>query len=171
MLDGYCILAQRDYVTHEYYLRFTVRLCEYTTDQMRTTAKQRLGAFYTPPDVAKLLVEWAVGQTPASVLDPSFGGCSFLKAAADHLESLGVENTDKYVFGVDIDPGASKYLAQLNGLGKKRATGKIENFFSIVSDSLPDAPYHAIVGNPPYLRHHLIHLNSKHYRYGRESHV
>ena len=121
-----------------------------------TSQKRNLGAFYTPLPVAQKLVEWALAPEVGPVLDPSFGGCSFLRAAADHLNDRGLVRTNNHVYGVDIDPGARRYLRLLNAKGRRRATARIGDYFSFNPATLPGAPFAAIVGNPPYLRHHAF---------------
>ena len=57
---------------------------------------------------------WRYRGRVNTVLDPSFGECSFLQAAADYLRDRGLQSTADYVYGVDVDPRARKYLRALN---------------------------------------------------------
>ncbi len=118
--------------------------------------KRALGAFYTPLPVARKLVDWALRPGVGTVLDPSFGGCSFLRAAADHLQANGVRRTARLVHGVDVDPLAQRHLARLNTGRSTRASAVIGDFFSLDVSKLVGAPFSAVVGNPPYLRHHVF---------------
>jgi adenine-specific DNA-methyltransferase len=122
--------------------------------QVRSALK-RLGKFYTPDAVAKALVDWAVRSSDDRVLDPSYGGCAFFAAARARLKLLGAAVPERQLFGVDIDPEAMTHLnALLNG------TRPTANFRT--ADFLHTRPavfgkaMQAIVGNPPYVRHHAL---------------
>ena len=52
------------------------------------TAQKKLGAFYTPPQVARALVRWVVRKPSDRLLDPSCGDGRFLAA---HRNSVGVD--------------------------------------------------------------------------------
>ena len=62
------------------------------------------GAYYTDRAVADFLVRWAVRGSADVVLDPSFGGGVFLRAAAERVEALG-GHPARQVFGVELDAG------------------------------------------------------------------
>jgi adenine-specific DNA-methyltransferase len=59
-----------------------------TTPKPPGTLKKRLGAFYTPTDVASALVRWVVRKPSDRLLDPACGDGRFLAA---HRNSVGVE--------------------------------------------------------------------------------
>jgi hypothetical protein len=67
--------------------------------------QKRLGAFYTPPEMARVLVDWAVRDATDRVLDPSFGGLVFLEAAAARLAALGA---DSAAAGLQLYRGAGR---------------------------------------------------------------
>lgn len=113
-----------------------------------------LGAYYTPNDVAGLLAHWAVINHDRRVLDPSFGGCAFMQAAASHLKGKGRRQPGRLVFGVDIDESCVRYVRESSGLIEDNVV--FRDFLAIRPSELPGAPFHAIVGNPPYVRHHWL---------------
>ncbi len=55
--------------------------------QGRRKRKAR-GAFFTPPEIAEFIVEWAVRSPDDTILEPSCGQAAFLIAAGDRLRSL-----------------------------------------------------------------------------------
>ncbi len=115
-----------------------------------------LGSFYTSRELASLLSAWCIDSAACpTVIDPTFGGCAFLEAAVDRLESLGSACAGRRVFGVDIDPRTAGYANALRQRGVPP-----ENLVN--ADFLRLEPNHfghqfgALVGNPPYVRHHLL---------------
>lgn len=121
----------------------------------RLISHQRLlGAYYTPDAVAEVLVRWALDGVPGSLLDPSFGGCAFLEAAAKVMEELGSKAGGAEVFGVDVDAACVRYVRRSSRLRERNCT--FEDFLALSPKNLPGAPFRAIVGNPPYVRHHWV---------------
>ncbi len=116
--------------------------------------RRLLGSYYTPDDLATVLVRWALADGAGPVLDPSYGGCAFLKAAVRVLSERNPSNSRKGVYGVDIDPACAE---KANGSGLLVGDHCIQaDFLGASSNHLPGSPYAAIVGNPPYVRHHWI---------------
>ena len=113
-----------------------------------------LGAYYTPENVARILVQWALSNGPGTILDPSFGGCAFLKAAAQVLAEQGIQDPGRLVFGVDVDPACVDHVRNSKQLKENNCI--VRNFLDIDPTQIPGSPFQAIVGNPPYIRHHWI---------------
>ena len=118
---------------------------------------KRLGRYYTPDGVAAALCRWAVRSKVDTVLDPSFGGCAFLEAAAERLAALGSRRPVENLHGFDKDRRALTSLTQL--MRGQPATGR----FHVPRDFLATTPgsdecpvVDVVVGNPPYVRHHLL---------------
>lgn len=118
---------------------------------------KRLGRYYTPDRVARALCLWAVRHSSDLVLDPSFGGCAFLEAAAQRLASLGARQPVENLYGFDTDRRALTPLVQL--LRGQPVTDR----FRVPHDFLATTPgsdgcpvVDVVVGNPPYVRHHLL---------------
>lgn len=125
------------------------------------TRKRTLGAYYTPADVGQLLCKWSIRSHNEHVLEPSFGGCTFLDASIEQLSALGHPTPEKQIFGCDIDPMAFLHLTEL--LGK---SGPADHFFKIdflalrpedVGGCIADV----VIGNPPYIRHSKIEKKQK----------
>lgn len=111
-----------------------------------------LGAFYTPPEIANFLVQWAVRSPGEVVLDPSFGGGVFLNAAAERVRFLG-GRVEECVLGVELDPASYNATADaLQAVGVDRAQLFREDFFTACTNGLR-RPVDAVVGNPPFIRY------------------
>ena len=123
-------------------------------------SRQRLlGAYYTPDDLATVLVRWALAGGNGPILDPSYGGCAFLEAAARVLSEKDPLGPGSRVYGIDIDPSCAETVRLSKRLSD---TNCIESDFLTASPGdLPGSPYAAIVGNPPYVRHHWIQGNQR----------
>lgn len=116
-------------------------------------SRKRLGAWYTPDEIALPLVRWALAGRTGPVLDPSFGGCSFLRAALIELAHLEAPQPGRQVVGVDVDhEGTAADAAALLAAGVPPAHLVYEDFLMV--RRLPLGRFRAVVGNPPYVRHH-----------------
>ncbi len=118
----------------------------------RINPRRLLGAYYTPDALASILATWALAPGRGNVLDPSFGGCAFLNAATTILASRGISEPGERVFGVDVDPSCMEYVRKDRNLVEKNCI--IQDFLSLSPKDISGAPFHAIIGNPPYVRHH-----------------
>ncbi len=118
----------------------------------RINPRRLLGAYYTPDALASILATWALAPGRGNVLDPSFGGCAFLNAATTILASKGISKPGKRVFGVDVDPMCMEYVRKDQNLVEKNCI--IRDFLSLSPKDISGAPFHTIIGNPPYVRHH-----------------
>lgn len=117
---------------------------------IRSSAERRSsGATYTPPQIVKAMMAWASEQAcPQRIVDPGVGSGRFLSAAGDVFKSA-------QLLGRELDP-----LAALMARGTLAAKG----YASRAKIELIDyrLPINSIggptlfVGNPPYVRHHLI---------------
>lgn len=116
--------------------------------------RRLLGAYYTPESFATILVRWALANSASPVLDPSFGGCAFLNAAAKVLAEKGVSEPGRLVFGVDVDPACVEYVRNSKELSEENCI--IRDFLELSPREVPGAPFRAVVGNPPYIRHHWL---------------
>ena len=113
-----------------------------------------LGAYYTPPHLAEVLVRWALAGGTGTVLDPSYGGCAFLDAAVSVLREGDRDRPGGHIYGVDVDPLCAEYVSRNDDLiGTNCITA---DFLATSPADLPGSPFAAIVGNPPYVRHHWI---------------
>lgn len=118
--------------------------------RLRCAEERRpLGATYTPPRIVESMLAWAAGSKPARVVDPGTGSGRYLRAAANAFPHAGL-------VGVEIDP-----LAAMMARAALAASGCASRATILLGDfrgaDLPriDGPT-LYVGNPPYVRHHLI---------------
>ncbi|MFC7706214.1 N-6 DNA methylase [Plastorhodobacter daqingensis] len=109
------------------------------------------GAFFTPPEIARYLCDWAVREPTDTVFEPSCGEASFLMAAGERLRALGAAPLfwSEQLQGVEIfDTSARNAEALLQGAGFD-ARVSVGDFF----EHDPPTTYDAIVGNPPFVRY------------------
>lgn len=114
------------------------------------TVRRSLGATYTPMPIVKAMTTWGERYgSPARVVDVGAGSGRFLLAAgkAFHTASL---------VGIEVDP-----LAALLARANLAMAGFTERSQVLVDDyrriQLPRiAGPTMFIGNPPYVRHHLI---------------
>lgn len=117
---------------------------------LRTPAVRRdMGATYTPTSIVRAMLAWAKQQDkPGRVLDPGAGSARFLvQAAAVFAEAKLV--------GVEIDP-----LAAILARANLAAAGAANRSRILLRDyrhaDLQSRERTLFIGNPPYVRHHLI---------------
>lgn len=117
------------------------------------------GGYYTPTDVARWLVEWAIRSPSDTVLEPSCGDGNLLVAAALRLTELGADpkSIGSQMQGVELssteaNAARTRLLAQL-----EHATPEIVqagDFFGWWANERDgDRRFDAIVGNPPFIRY------------------
>lgn len=123
--------------------------------------RRRLGIFYTPDHVALAMARWAVRENVGPILDPSFGGCSFLRASLNALQETATPNPHSLIYGIDLDPRAAEYVKDLVAAGVPAGNIMIQNFFTARPSELEASPFRSIVGNPPYVRHHWMSSEDK----------
>ena len=89
-------------------------------EEIPVEPRRLLGAYYTPDELATVLVEWALELGKGTVLDPSFGGCAFLNAATRVLADQGIPEPGRLVFGVDVEPSCLDYVRGNVNLEEKK---------------------------------------------------
>lgn len=116
--------------------------------------KKELGQYNTPTDAAKIIVSWAIRRSDERILEPSFGACGFLEAAANQLNLLGSDEPTRNLFGCDVDKDVfAEYLTP------KLRPNQVSHFLH--RDFLSTEPadfdgelFDVVVGNPPYVSYH-----------------
>ena len=122
---------------------------------MSTESRRRNGVFYTPDGLAQKMAQWAITTPQAKIMDPSFGGCAFLRAAVQQLRLLRARHPAHQVYGVDRDSSARTWLESVIQQGARE-----QQFF--FGDFLTLRPAHfqtlftVVLGNPPYVKHHSL---------------
>lgn len=111
------------------------------------------GAFYTDSEIAEFLSAWAIRNPSDTVIDPSFGGAVFLRAASNRILRLGGEPSTQ-VYGVEVDKNVhSRIVSMLHDEFRIRASNLVlSDFFKVSANELPK--FHAVIGNPPFIRYH-----------------
>ncbi len=115
-------------------------------------ARRRLGRYDTPEAVALPLVRWGLRGRPGKILDPSFGGCNFLRASLRALVETGASPPGRFVYGVDVAEEARNHGQRLVESGVPADHLITGDFFAVGSRRIPAVDL--VVGNPPYIRHH-----------------
>ncbi|HYK03191.1 MAG TPA: N-6 DNA methylase [Thermoanaerobaculia bacterium] len=119
--------------------------------RLRTPADRRVsGATYTPQSIVASMIAWAkLNTAPVRIVDTGVGSGRFMLAAARAFRGAKL-------IGAETDP-----LAAVIARANLAAAGFADRAHILLSDyrslSLPpvDGPT-LFIGNPPYVRHHLI---------------
>jgi adenine-specific DNA-methyltransferase len=117
------------------------------------------GAIYTPSAIVDAMIDWALsegGDPPARIVDPGSGSGRFLIAAAAAFP-------DAALCAIEIDPLAALILrANAAAAGfAHRLTVHVGDYRTI---DLPRLERRTLfIGNPPYVRHHQIDEDAKHW--------
>ena len=115
------------------------------TGVARETLRQK-GQFWTPPWVADPMAAYALQANATSIFDPAVGAGAFFHAAKRVATGREIK-----LLGTELYEAALETAVE-EGLRKKDLAGvRLGDFLA-----LPMKPQAAIVGNPPYLRHHRI---------------
>jgi adenine-specific DNA-methyltransferase len=115
-----------------------------------TPLRKARGAFFTPPEVASFIAEWAVRTASDRTFEPSCGEAIFMLAAVDRLRTLGARgNLDKQLHGAELH--APSAVAAFDALQARGASASIAigDFFEFSFER----EYDAVIGNPPYVRY------------------
>ncbi|MFZ8809310.1 MAG: HsdM family class I SAM-dependent methyltransferase [Pyrobaculum sp.] len=134
--------------------------------------RHRLGQFYTPPAVAKLIVKWSVRKPTDVVLDPGCGSGTFLIETYSRLYELKTGKTLQEVtpsreiheailnqlYGVDINPFPLHLTAVNLAMRNARSPSSTMNiiyddFFTILPEQQVLASYTTVTINGVRPRH------------------
>jgi adenine-specific DNA-methyltransferase len=113
--------------------------------------RRNQGAVYTPAPIVAAMVEWAKEQstTPARIVDPGIGSGRFLVAA-------GRAFPNAELIGADLDPLATMAArAHLATAGFADRSKVFHSDYRTLKLPKIDSPT-LYIGNPPYVRHHLL---------------
>ena len=120
-------------------------------------ARRGHGAVYTPAPIVEAMIRWAAGAgAPARIVDPGAGSGRFLLTAGEAFP-------DAELVGIEIDPLAALLLranAAVRGMAG-RLTLRVADYRAA---TLPGIDGQTLfLGNPPYVRHHDIAPEWKHW--------
>lgn len=129
----------------------TPTMLDYPSLANPETAKT-LGAFYTDSEIAEFLARWAIRRKTDAVIDPSFGGGVFLRAASKRISELG-GTPGHQVHGVEIDPSVHRRIVPMlkDEFGVDTSNLVLSDFFkfNLAAGNQLDA----VIGNPPFIRY------------------
>jgi adenine-specific DNA-methyltransferase len=102
------------------------------------TYQKLRGGYYTPPEMARFLCNWAIQSEQDSVLEPSCGDGAFLRAARGRITA------------VEFDPDEAEKATR----HAPNAIVHNDDFFAVCDTQLIDrVNFDAVVGNPPFIRY------------------
>ncbi len=109
------------------------------------------GAFFTPPELCRYIVKWAIRDAGDDVLEPSCGEAAFLVEAGARLAQLQNEAGTRggWLHGVEVHEESAKAALALLRTAGYDADIEVADFFTVE----PKPRYDAVVGNPPYVRY------------------
>ena len=109
--------------------------------------RRRLGQFFTPLAIGRVMARWALAANPDLLLEPGCGSGSLLAAAANERTTVA------RMLGIDVDPFAIAMAAANRDVrGIKSLELRIGDFLVDNMDERPEA----VLCNPPYTRHHAL---------------
>jgi adenine-specific DNA-methyltransferase len=118
---------------------------------LRPAAERReSGATYTPAPIVDAMLRWAKRHAdPARIVDPGAGSGRFLLQAGRRFRKARL-------IGIELDP-----LAALTARANLAAAGMTERTEIVLADYRafrlpPESGQTLFIGNPPYVRHHLL---------------
>lgn len=126
------------------------RFAELSEDKLR-------GGYYTSPELAKWLCDWAIQCKTDTVLEPSCGDGVFLNAAVKRFQELGAVSHEipHLLTGIEIiEAEAMSAVDRLEPkLGRMAETVvKHTEFFAWWKEA-KQPTFKAIIGNPPFIRY------------------
>ena len=113
--------------------------------------KRLLGAYYTPERLSDILSRWAIKSAQDLILEPSFGGCGFLKSASKTLTGLGNPDPRQSIYGCDIDTVAFEFLTDVFGSPVDLHRFLKKDFLDVQDHKGWPTGFDVVIGNPPYI--------------------
>ncbi len=109
------------------------------------------GAFFTPPEIAEFISDWAIRDRLDSVLEPSCGEARFLLAAGDRLRALDANQLfwSQQLHGIEIHRDSADTARSILADAALDADIRVADFFACE----PSTQYDVVIGNPPYVRY------------------
>lgn len=128
-------------------------MTEQALETVQVRNKKESGIFYTPLELTRILCNWAVRTSKDRILEPSFGGCSFLDSIRTIFETLGNKDFIAQLSGCDTDENAFQYLSKSLDIIAPPAQFKHADFLKTKPSDFDDL-FDVVIGNPPYVSRH-----------------
>lgn len=123
--------------------------------------RKSIGAYYTPPELANAMSNWAIRDGTEHILEPSFGGCCFLGSTWQRLKDVGVEKPLTRLYGADIDPSAFNHLHTRFGNRKYKKRFIHGDFLKLNNKDFLRSHFEVVIGNPPFIAHSSLSSEQK----------
>lgn len=123
------------------------------------------GRYFTPEPIADYVTDWVMDQEGAigNILEPSVGDGVFIKSIHRHIDVWENANMISIEINEDVSKAAAGRYEQLEwkkGWERKIGeSGKViinDDFYKAYKSGLCQNRYHAILGNPPYIRYQYL---------------
>ena len=114
-------------------------------------SRRERGAYYTPPNLASFIAEWAIRSSSDRVLDPSAGLGSLVTAAACRAQAFGATGPPN-VWGIELHRRTFERLEQRCAESRIPLSQLTKGDFFGTGHCL--GKFDVILTNPPYVRHH-----------------
>lgn len=96
------------------------------------------------------------------MLEPSFGGCGFLRAASSRLKGLGENDPWSLIFGCDVDRKAfDLHLSSLVREGARPSHFLRTDYLTLNPNQNEWGNFDVVVGNPPYVSQHNMYKKQR----------
>jgi adenine-specific DNA methylase len=113
------------------------------------------GGYYTPPEIAKFICDWAITSNTNTVLEPSCGDGNFIEACINRFKEIGLHQDNLYghIKGIELIKNvAIKASLRASNLGLNSDSIVNSDFFYYISNNEKET-FDVVVGNPPFIRY------------------
>ena len=116
------------------------------------TPRKLRGGYYTQPDIASFLTEWALEIRPKRVLEPACGDGAFFQSISE-IRTAQLQ----LVIGCEIDPvEATKALERSRHLNGRFELAVGDFLQWSLSRGALQPEFDAVLGNPPFIRYQYL---------------
>lgn len=115
------------------------------------SAQKLRGAYYTPDELARLMIRLVCSRDYKCILEPSCGDGVFI----DKVMDAHILTDDATITAVEIEPDEAEKVKSRYASSNKVHINQ-EDFFDFYERVLGKENYDLIVGNPPYIRYQYL---------------
>lgn len=127
----------------------------FRTNKLPPSNDKLSGRYFTPPEIATFLCQWAIRTGSETVLEPSCGNGRFVEAALSQAEATGGRSAKLTIVGVDIgqdDIEATRRISRRHKSLHKNSKFVCQDFFAFYSELPAQSKFDVVIGNPPFIR-------------------